>query len=87
MPVFPQVISRRFWRRSLYVMLAMLISLLLVWGTPLTANGASKEITSVESAIEQGSNLFAAGQLAAAADVWQQAVQAYAAQENRVGKA
>ncbi|NEQ53962.1 MAG: CHAT domain-containing protein, partial [Leptolyngbya sp. SIO3F4] len=44
-------------------------------------------ITSVESAIEQGSNLFAAGQLAAAADVWQQAVQAYAAQENRVGQA
>ncbi|WP_246564415.1 CHAT domain-containing protein [Leptothoe spongobia] len=65
----------------------MAISWLVVWGTPITASSASDKLASSEPALEHGSTLFAAGQLSAAADVWQQAAQDYAAQGNQSDQA
>lgn len=88
-PVFIQGVSRRLGRRSLYVMLAMVIGLLVACGLPVMANtgqASHRQIASV-SPMEQGRNLFAAGQLAAAAKVWQQAARFYADQGSQLDQA
>ncbi|MEA5462540.1 CHAT domain-containing protein [Leptothoe sp. PORK10 BA2] len=84
---FLPVVRRRLWQRSLYVMLAVVMGLLVAWGRPVTANDVSGTIPSAESALGQGRALFASGQLVAAADVWQQAAQAYGTQGNRLDQA
>ena len=88
-PVFIQGVSRRLGRRSLYVMLAMVIGLLVACGLPVMANtgqASHRQIASV-SPMEQGRNLFAAGQLAAAAKVWQQAARFSADQGSQLDQA
>ncbi|MGD1857778.1 MAG: CHAT domain-containing protein [Leptolyngbyaceae cyanobacterium] len=76
-----QGLSRRFWRRGRLTVLALAGSWLVIWGLP--AQSRSAEPTSGRAAIangqsylQQGTTLFGAGQLPAAADSWQQAVEA-----------
>ncbi len=92
--VMRQAFSKRFWQRSWLIILATVSCCLAVWSTPVVANGdvalqneraleslsSDDRIANGDAAMTQGSSLFAAGQLAAAANVWQQAAQDYGAQ-------
>ncbi|MEM7794962.1 MAG: CHAT domain-containing protein [Cyanobacteria bacterium P01_C01_bin.118] len=63
-----RVLNRRFWQRSGLVILTLVVSGLVIFGRPVMASDA---------AINQGSTLFAEGRLAAAAETWHRAAQAY----------
>ena len=89
------VLSRRFWRRGWPIVLAIASCWLIVFGTPVLANGGShlpaaqsvSTAKSSQSLMAQGSALFAAGQLTAAAAVWQQAAQQYEVSNRRLDQA
>ncbi|ESA37869.1 tetratricopeptide repeat domain protein [Leptolyngbya sp. Heron Island J] len=94
---------RRFWQGRWLVVLAMVSCWLVIWTTPGVATGdqvlssgveqveigepADGETVATGSPMTQGSALFAAGRLAAAADVWQQAAQQYETQGNHLEQA
>ena len=74
------VFSRRFWRRGWLIVLAIASCWLIVFGTPVMASdgisvpgGSAVADGATQSLMEQGTALFAAGQLTAAAETWQQA--------------
>lgn len=75
-----QIYRQLFWRRGWLLLLAVGWGLVM-WGTPVMARGAGAH------ELEQGSALFAAGQLTAAADLWQRAAQDYKTQGDRLGQA
>ncbi|MEO1402343.1 MAG: CHAT domain-containing protein [Cyanobacteria bacterium J06635_1] len=76
-------------KRGWLIILAGVSCWLAVWVTPVTA----REVAPIhlaqahKSLIDQGSALFASGQLAAAAEAWQQAATNYAEQNNRLAQA
>ncbi|MEM9162380.1 MAG: CHAT domain-containing protein [Cyanobacteria bacterium P01_F01_bin.4] len=88
-----QAFNKYFWRRGWLLLIAVVSCWLAVWVTPVTAREVSPtHLTQaseplIEPLIDQGSALFASGQLAAAAQVWQQAATDYGAQNNRLAQA
>ncbi|MEM8808282.1 MAG: tetratricopeptide repeat protein, partial [Cyanobacteria bacterium P01_G01_bin.38] len=88
-----QAFNRYFWRRGWLLLIAVVSCWLAVWVTPVTAREvapihlAQASEPLIEPLIDQGSALFASGQLAAAAERWQQAATEYGAQNNRLGEA
>lgn len=72
--------SRWFWRRGILIVLMLAVCCL----TGLPVRG---EDTTPAPSLEQGSILFASGQLSAAANTWQRVAENYAAQGDRLGQA
>lgn len=88
------VFSRRVWRRGWLIVLAIASCWLIVFGTPVVASdgasvpdGPAVANETTQSLMEQGTALFAAGQLAAAAETWQQAVEQYAHTDRQLDQA
>ncbi|MEM8613886.1 MAG: hypothetical protein AAGF93_17820, partial [Cyanobacteria bacterium P01_H01_bin.105] len=84
-----QTFRRRFWRWARFMVLTVVSCWLVVGGLSMGAYGAvgNDVPMEVEASMAQGRALFAAGRLAEAADIWQQAAKDYAAQGQTLERA